>query len=592
MWQFFKQAISLLEPGEQRKLFWLLCLSALAAVIQTVAILSIMPFILLLSDPQSLATNDRLSAVFEATGAETYASFVVWFGVFGVCVLAVANFIAALEYGLVSRFLASLAHRLQVSVLGSMLHQPYEYFLKSDTSRLSNVVLTQVERITDGIIGQFVILFSSGSLAVFVVLMLLIVSWQTTVIAFAALFVLFLVIFLLLRGRIAAHGARLTQLSGDVFSAVRETLDGMREIKTRGVEGFFLERFRHPSGRLADLAFKFGVLSVIPHLVLETLIFAGLVATALYFILTEGNSSLALPLIALYGFATYRLVPSLKGFFEAVSEIQHNADALLVVIEHSKARESGSTRGDRPTFNEEIRLERVSYEFNEASGLLLDSVDLTIPAGSSTCLFGPSGSGKSTLLNVLAGLLRPTKGRLLLDGLEISESNVGFWRQMIAYCPQQAFLYGESIKANVAFGVASTDIDEARVAKAAHLARLDDFADSAVGEELSAVVAEQGKNLSGGQAQRIGIARALYHDAELLILDESFNGLDSTNRDRILDNLFSLTHKTLVFASHDPEIARRCDAVVIVDQGKIVRRGRGDDIDLSTVQVPEAVGRA
>lgn len=580
MLQYFRQAMSLLSRGERRRFFILLCLSALAAVIQTIAVLSIMPFILLLSDPEMLDSVPRLRQAFEMTGSTTYAEFVVGFGLFGVAVLATANLFVALEHGLVSRFLASLNYRMQVSVLGALLHRPYDFFLRSKSARLSDVVLTQVERVTEGVIGQFMIACGSGMLAVFVVLMLLIVSWKTTVIAFAVLFVLFLLVFLLLRRRLASHGARLTALSGDVFHAVGETFDGMREIKTRGAEDFFLRRFNEPTRQLADLSYKFGILSVIPNLMLETLIFAGLVGTALYFILAEGNSSLVLPLIALYGFATYRLVPSLKSFFEAFAEIQHNMDALDVVRTHSTTRESGRALGPVLTLSDKIRVDAVSYRFDEGSGLLLDSVDLTIPAGSSLCLFGPSGSGKTTLLNILAGLLYPSSGRLLSDGVDITEANVGLWRQMLGYCPQKVFLFNESIRSNIAFGSALDSIDEERVIEAAKTARLDDLVGRAARGGFDAPVSEQGKNLSGGQGQRIGIARTLYHDPSILILDESFNGLDADNRDAILDNLFALDGRTLVFASHDPAIARRCDVVAIMEGGKIVASGAGREIDL------------
>jgi ABC-type bacteriocin/lantibiotic exporter with double-glycine peptidase domain len=573
MFRHIRQALTLLSGRERKQVYLLLALSAMAAIVQTVAILSIMPFIVLLANPAILQTNELLRSLYEILGVQTYHEFLIFFGVFGILILTIGNLFLAFEHWLSQRFLYLLGHRVEKLVLQRLLQQPYEYFMARHTGHLGDIVLRQVERVVDGVIGTFISVFSNFALAVFVVLMLLIVSLKTTLVTLSGLLMLYLAVFLILRRRIASHGAELTQLSGNVFAIVKETFDGIQEIKTRRAEGFFARRFEESSLKLSWLAIRYGLMSFLPNFFLETLVFSGLVAVALYFIITTQSSGVSLSFIALYGMAAYRLVPSLKGVFEGISDIHHNGDAVRIVLEHcQKQPEQIETIGlAAPT--REIQFQNVSYRYGNSGDLQLNDIDLSVQIGSSVCLFGPSGAGKTTLLNLLVGLIYPKQGNVLCDDTAIAPETVDSWRENIGYCPQQIFLFNDTISSNVAFGVPGDEIDQARVVEAGKLAILDEFVSQGLERGYESIIGEDGKTLSGGQRQRIGIARALYHDPDIIILDESFAGLDSANKTAVLDNLFTLTGKTLIFSSHDAAIASRCDKVVLMEQGRLIAQG-------------------
>jgi len=578
MFRIIRQALTLLSSRERKQVYLLLALSAIAAIVQTVAILSIMPFIVLLANPAVLQTNVLLQRLYDVLGVQSYHEFLMIVGVFGILVLTIGNLFLAFEHWLSHRFLCLLGHRVEKLVLRKMLAQPYEYFMAHHTARLGDIVLHQVERVVDGVIGTFVLVFSNLALAIFVVLMLLLVSLKTTLVTLVGLFLLYLAVFLVLRRRIADHGSELTRLSGNVFTLVRETFDGIKEIKTRRAEGFFAGRFDGSNLQMSRLAIRYGVMSFLPNFILETLIFAGLVAVALYFVVTTQNAGVSLSFIALYGMATYRLVPSLKAVFEGVTDIHHNGDAVRIVLEHCQEQAEEMQTKELATPTRELRLQDVSYRYGNSGELQLSDIDLSIRIGSSVCLFGPSGAGKTTMLNLLVGLIYPRHGHLWCDDSPIAPTTIDSWREKIGYCPQQLFLFNDTISSNIAFGVPAGEIDQARVLEVGKLAMLDDFVSQDLEHRYETVIGEDGKTLSGGQRQRVGIARALYHDPDVIILDESFAGLDSTNRTAILENLFALAGKTLIFSSHDIAIASRCDKVVVLEQGHRIAQGSYEEL--------------
>ena len=562
-----------MSAREKRRVYLILALTSVAAVMQTLSVLSIMPFIVLLANPDWLHTHDLLRRVYHTLEVQSYHDFLVLLGLLGILVLAAGNLFVALEQWVSDRFLNNLAHRVETQVLQRMMAKPYEYFVTHHSAKLSDVVLSQVERVVEGVIGTFVTIFGSVALAIFIVLMLLVISFKTTFVTLLGLLAAYVLVFLLLRRRIQSHGAELTHLSARVLTAVKEAFDGIKEIKTRRAESFFSGRFDESRALMANLAIRYNILSYLPHFLLETIVFAGFVAVALYFVFTTADTGISLSFIALYGLAVYRLIPALKGIFEGLSTIHHNADAVQVVLRHVQGHEeSRGTRQLQPVAHR-ITLKGITHRYGRSDRDQLSDISFTIPAGSSVCLFGPSGSGKTTILNLLVGLIRPQAGQVLCDDVEIDGETIDSWPRHLGYCPQQIYLFDDTIASNIAFGINETEIDQERVRKVGTLAQLHEFVTGKLPAGYQSIIGEHGETLSGGQRQRVGIARCLYHDPDVLIFDESFTGLDAENRAVILDNLFKLEGKTLVFSSHETAVASRCDKILVIEQGRVIGEG-------------------
>jgi len=572
MLRYFRQALLLLSPWERKRVYLVLLSSAAAAIVQALSILSVMPFIVLLTNPEMLDTHPLLRQAYDYVGAGSYQEFTLWVGLLAIAVITMGNLFVAFEQWLSLRFLANLEAKVEATVLRRILGKPYEFLVGNPTARLSDVVLRQVERVMEGVIGTFVTIFSSLSLAVFILLMLLVISLKTTLLTLLGLLVAYVAVYLLTRGHIEDEGEELTQLSGKVFTAVKDTLEGIREIKTRRAEAFFTRRFSESRRRISRIAVRYEVVGFLPHYLLETVVFAGFVGVALYFIYTTDDPGVSLSYLALYGMAVYRLAPALREIFEGISTVHHNADAIQTVRELADDEPPRLAGLPMDAPRQGILLDGVSYRYPGAERQQLDDVRLFIPAGSSACLFGPSGSGKSTILNLVAGLIQAQTGRVRIDGTVLEASTVDGWRQRVGYSPQRIYLFADTLAANIAFGVPAGEIDRVRVKEAGRLAGLEKVV-AQLPEGYDTQIVEDGGTLSGGQRQRIGIARVLYHDPDVLIFDESFGALDAETRGGILNELFALPGKTLIFSSHETSVASRCGIIAVVEQGRIVAEG-------------------
>ncbi len=563
-------AIKLLSSKERRGLVLILLLAAIAAILQIVSVLSIMPFIMLLSNPELIESNEILQTLYQAFGFTSFTQFLTTFGILGVLVLSIGNGFLAFENWLSFRYVNRLGFRLKKQMLERVLKQPYEFFLGHHSGELSNVILEQVDRVVGGIIGTFIVLFSNLALTLAIALILVLVSWQTTLITLLGLLLLYLSVFVGLRHAIESHGRQLTSLSSKIFSAIKESIEGVKEIKTRRAETYFADKFSEPGMRMTHLNVRFNLLSTLPSFILETVLFAGLVAIALVFILSGDDGSYSLSFIALYGLAIYRLAPALKAVFASVAEIHHSADALRIVESYRKSEIGQTGHTALAALSEELQIQDVSYRYPGTSTNQLQHVSRVIQKGDSVCLFGHSGSGKSTLINLLAGLIRPTGGELLCDGKALNDSDMNAWRDQIGFLPQQIYLVDDTIASNIAFGQTDALIDQGRVVEVSKVANIHQFIVEELPLGYETIVGENGSSLSGGQRQRIGIARALYHNPNILIFDESFSGLDEKNRMEILDKLLALENKTIIISSHEKDVASRCNTLIRFESGSIL----------------------
>ncbi len=570
-----RQALALLEAPDRRRVLWVGLAASAGTIVQALVILSLMPFIVLLTNPALFDSSEPVQRAAALLGIDSYPAFVVALGLGTALALTLGNLFVATEHMLTFRFVERLTHRTAARVLRAVLAQPWERFGQRHAAALADVVVNQVERVTAEVIGSALALASQLALLGFVVGLLLLLNPWTTLVALGGLVLAYFVLYRVTRARMARGGQEMTRAGAAVSTTVKEALDGAREIRIRRAEGFFARRFERAHQQAMRLSTHFEFQRAMPHYLLESMVFAGFVAAALYFLLRTEHPGMALSWLALYAFSVYRLVPALATIFDCLASIQHNADAIAVIAPYCAAG-AGAPDGPRaaamPAPVRHIRLEAAGYRHPGRDHDQLDALSLTIPAGRSLCLFGPSGAGKSTLMNLLAGLLHPHRGRLLADDMPVDAANAGAWRSHIGYVPQPVYLFADTLASNIAFGEEAGEIDLARIAAVASMARLDAVV-ARLPEGLLGHVGEHGATLSGGERQRVGIARALYRDPAVLLFDESFANLDAENRSAILDDLFALPGKTLVFASHERDVVQRCASIAVIEGGRLLAQG-------------------
>ena len=398
-------------------------------------------------------------------------------------------------------------------------------------------------------------------LACIVTVMLMVANLTAALTSALVLVLAYSLIHLAVAPSISAHGQRLHGMKVALLALVRETLGGIREIKTYHAESRYAARHRQLATANADLRTSHALLDFIPRQMLEAVVFIGIIAFALLSMHYSADPAAVLPLIALYALAAYRLIPTLREIYaglETISFARHRVG--LLQAQHAAIQDEPAENTTPLELGGDTLLELrdISYTYPGEERTVLQDISLRLPVGSVVALTGPSGSGKSTLIDVLVGLLRPQQGEIRIAGNVLQAGDIPRWQQHIAYISQRITLFDGTLAQNIALRSDDTEIDSARLQLVCEQAHLTSFIHQ-LPDGLQTRFSPDGKQLSGGQLRRLGIARALYRQPRLLILDESLNELDSETQQGILELLRSGLAMTVLIVTHDPRVVASCD---------------------------------
>jgi ABC-type multidrug transport system fused ATPase/permease subunit len=475
-------------------------------------------------------------------------------------------------------------------LVAAYLYQPYEWFLNRHSADLATSILSEVDNVVNQALVPAMQAIAQGTIAVLLLGMLVAVDPMLALSVGAVLGGSYSTISVWLRNRVRDLGEERRRAHRARFVVVQEAFGGIKDVKLGGLEQAVLDRFVVPSATRARVQITAGVISQLPGLVLQGLLFGGVMVLLLFLVGKAGNLQDALPVVSLYALAGYRLMPAIQRVFEEVGKLRSAETAVDSLLEdlsraplpdHFQPQPSADEpREGSVRLRRSLELQDVTYQYPGAEKAALDGVSLSIAATESIGLVGPTGSGKTTLVDVLLGLLAPHHGAVVVDGQPLAtDASRRQWRRAIGYVPQQIFLSDDSIAANIAFGVPARRIDMAAVERAARMARLHDFVSTDLPEGYATRVGERGVRLSGGQRQRIGIARALYHDPDVLVLDEATSALDNLTELAVMDAVRSLSRrKTIIMIAHRLSTVRECDRIILLESGRISAYGTFDEL--------------
>jgi ABC-type multidrug transport system fused ATPase/permease subunit len=578
---------TLLSPGAWRELRWLCVLAAAAGLLETGGVASVMPFLAVLAQPELAVSDPRVAALARAVGATNPSATLALLGALAMLALVVTNAFSALTALRLLRFANRHGHALAVRLLALYLRQPYAFILHRHTAELQKNVLSEVYRITVGMLTPVVHMVAKAFVVLFLLALLLAVDPALALTVGLVLGAIYFAAFGLVRSMLNAAGRDSVQAGTLRALHAQESLSGFKEIKLLAREREFVDRFAQSSLRWADAQAKAQALSALPRYAVEIVAFGFVLAAAIYLLATEGAAGQILPLLGLYAFAGYRLMPALEHVFNGWAALRYGGavlDELMrdLALETPETPGGAAPRGAAPQFRSDVALQDVSYRYAGSEDWAVRDVSLRIERNTSVALVGPTGCGKTTVIDLLMGLLEPQQGAFLVDGAALEGAGIAAWQRRIGHVPQQIFLCDASIAQNIAFGLAQAEIDMARVESAARLARLHEFV-AELPQRYATVVGERGIRLSGGERQRIGIARALYRDPELLILDEATSALDNVTENAILEALQGIAGRlTLVMVAHRLSTVRNCQTICVMDAGRIVERGRYEELIASS----------
>ncbi len=584
-----RKLLSLLDRRDRLQLVVLLCVLVLVALVQTVGVASIMPFIAVVTNPEAVHTNRWLHIVYVGLGFESEQAYLTFLGLMALGLVVFSNVASAVSMWLTLRYHNRLYYVLARRLLARYITRPYPFFLGRNTAELGKNILEEVRRVIAGVLDSATSIVANGLAGLAIMALLVIVDPVVAVAIATILAAAYGGIYFLTSRTLNRIGKEQIDANAGKFKVAGEALGGIKELKILGRESTLLLLFARHAKRHAHNNVTAGVISELPRYALEIVAFGGILLVVLYFIARGQEAAQMIPLLALYAFAGYRLMPALQNLFSAVATMRYSVPALEVLHRDLAEQRPGSTDPEAQLaassqaaplpFEQSIELRNVSFRYDGAAEPSLRNVNLEIRANTSVGVVGPTGCGKTTLVDLILGLLSPTEGAMLADRIEINATNLPSWQKNLGYVPQQIYISDDTIARNIAFGVPEDELDMAAVRRAARIANLAEFVESELPEGYHTGIGERGVRLSGGQRQRIGIARAMYHDPAILVMDEATSALDGITEESVMDAVRTLSRKkTVILIAHRLTTVMECDVIYQLDRGAIVAQGAHKDL--------------
>jgi ATP-binding cassette subfamily C protein len=567
---------ALLTAGELRRWKALLPLMVLGGVVETVATGLVFVLIKVASDPGYADHVEPLATLVRLLPWRGQAAIVVGYGaLLALFFIARSGLLALITY-LQSRAAADTMAGLATRTLDRYLAAPYAVHLRHSPSELAFNVTKGVEQAIAGYLSSLMLLASEGVVALGLALFLILAAPMVTLTAGAVLAVLLGVAVRVTKRSSKRMGAMRHAMERRALKDVEQSLGGLRELKVLGREAVFHEAFAAEQRTLAHARRRHATLMALPRLTIETIFVCSVVLIVALVVLGDRRDADLLPLLGIYAYAGFRLIPSANRMLMHLDTLRGTTSVVerlhADMVDFAGAGPRGDGADAPLAFRDAVRLEGVSYGYEGGPRPVLEDVNLVIPRGGSVGIVGPTGAGKSTLIDLVLGLLDPTAGEITIDGVPLAAGRRA-WQRRIGYVPQVAFLFDDSMRRNVALGIPDGEIDERRLLAAVSMAQLDDFV-AALPEGLETRVGERGVRLSGGQRQRIAIARALYHEPELLVFDEATAALDNATEREVTAAIEGLRgKKTLIIIAHRLTTVERCDTLVFLREGRVAALG-------------------
>ena len=565
---------------EKRRLSVIWALIVIGMVFETFSLGLIVPFIGLLS--QDGYKDDLL--IFGRYISSIPTERVLVIAMVGLAVIYVLK--SAFLYfsaNVQRKFIYRASGRLSQEAFETYLTQPYAFHLERNSATLIRNV-ENARLIIGGGLDPFLVLVTDGLVAFGLFLLLLIVEPIGTLSVLLIFGLSAFVFQLSTRARILEWGSSRKFHAAKVLQHLQQGLGGAKDIKILGREEQFLEdHFDHLTASL-DVDRRYVMLQALPRLFFESVAVVGLAVLVVVMVASGDDISAILPTLGLFAATAFRVMPSISRIIASIQTIGYNR-AFIRTVYSDLQLERGFDVSDAPylPFVNEISLREVTFAYANTARRALDSVSLEVRRGDAVGIIGASGAGKSTLVDIFLGLLEPSTGSVMIDGRDIRE-NIRGWQRHIGYVPQSIYLIDESVRMNVAFGIQNDAIDDAAVDRALRAAQLDEFV-STLPDGVNTLVGERGVRLSGGQRQRIGIARALYHDPDVLVLDEATSSLDTNTEQGVMAAVRELLGmKTIIIIAHRLTTVGYCSRVYKMSEGRIISCGSPVEMTAQTAR--------
>ncbi|NCC75688.1 MAG: ABC transporter ATP-binding protein [Clostridia bacterium] len=575
------------ERWEVVLVFWA---SFITALIQSTSVISVMPFINLVMNMDSVNEESWIKRLYDWGQFRDTNSFVFTVGIAVIILLVLSSTLSSLTSWIKHQFVLKRNYNLSLRLLTKYLDKPYAYFLKKNTSELGKNILSEVNNLGNQYLTNFIEMIISSLLFIFLLVTLFIVNFKVTLLIFIFFGLAYGTMTLLFRMQLIKTGELVVKFNRERFKTANEALGSIKITKAFNLENYFAGRYSKAAKKYSHYQLFARMIGDIPNYILEGMVFSILIIVILVIVRQGHNLTVLIPTISVYAMAGYRMTPALNRLFKAITSMIHNKpildkvyDDLFDDYDQKKLAEVNPVNQNQlsvtpVSFDRALSLQNVTFSYDE-SRTIINNLSMEIPKNSVVGFAGTTGAGKTTLIDIFLGLLQPDSGQFVVDETAVTPETVHGWHKLVSYVPQDIFLIDDTVRSNIAFGVAEKNIDDAKVRQVAKIAAIDDFIEEQMANGYDTIVGERGIRLSGGQRQRIGLARALYRDPEVLILDEATSALDGATEERVLKGIHEDSSvKTILIIAHRLNTLKVCDQIYLLENGQIIDQGTYDQL--------------
>ena len=574
----WKNLSQILNRDQKIKTFLILIMMIIGGLLETVAVSMVIPLVSIIIEPDSIQSNSLLNSIYNLFHLETKNQFLVFIILAMIFVYIFKNVFLFILYYVQANFTTKGQYLMAKEILSHYMNKPYEYYLNASTSDIIRIIQGDVSN-TFALLTN--VLQFLTELVVFLCLIFLLMYLDPTLMIGIAIVLglTMLVSKKLCQSSLSKAGKDMQEYSSIAYKWLIQGIEGIKDIKILQKENYFVQNYEKSAKKTSIAQKKNSVLSQTPRLIIETVGMCGMLAM-IAILLCNGRSIEGMATqITAFAMAAVRLMPSanrMNSYLNVISYLNPSLETVVKEIECSRKEQveqennKHMVENKKLSFTQQVDVSEIQYAYPNCEKNLFEDANMVIPIGKSVAVIGSSGAGKTTIIDILLGLLKPKSGSINVDGVNV-EMGYASWLDKIGYIPQSIFMLDGTIRENIAFGVKEEEIDDNRVWKVLEDAQLKEHIVS-LPEGLDTEIGEKGVRLSGGQRQRLGIARALYHDPDILVFDEATSALDNDTEAAIMDSINKFQgEKTLIIIAHRLATIKNCDIIYRVVDGKIIR---------------------
>ena len=573
-----KKLSYIFDRKQKTKFFFLGIMIFIGGILETLSVSALLPVVGVIVDSESIMENRYVKILLQFVPIEDSRTLVISLLVLMMAIYIVKNLYLLLLVYVQTKFITFSKNRLISRVLREFLNRPYEFYLDADIPTVFRLTDSDIPNVFNMVMAM-ISLVSECIVLLMLCPVLILSDWKMTLFLVCVLGLLTLLLLKLLKPRLGRLGRQNQDIQSRIAKWRIEAIYGIKDVKVLHREAFFADNYESSGFVGANISKKYSVMNSMPRMLIETVFICSILGYLLVYIFAGNQISDIIPVLAVFGGAAIRLMPCVNRINTYLTEVAYAQPSLDYVYENLNM--SAITRmGDKTIeahdpkikirLKDKIVLDNIVYAYPNTDTKIFENAHMEVPCGKSVGIMGPSGAGKSTIVDILLGLLRVQHGTITCDGVDVFE-NYPAWLAQIGYIPQSIYLVDEPIRNNIAFGIADDEIDDDRIWEVLEEAQLKSFIKT-LPEGLDTAIGDRGVRLSGGQRQRLGIARALYHNPEILVFDEATSALDNETEAAVMEAINSFHgKKTMVIIAHRLNTIEKCDIIYKVDGGKIVR---------------------